>query len=126
MKRLEVKYVRDGCKAEYDKDNECYICKTNINLELHHYYSLTPLWNKWKQANGINITSVDDVLKFREIFKEDHFKEIYEEVVTLCKYHHMDKLHKIYGKTPALHTAKKQMRWVEIQRRKLWESKVSQ
>jgi hypothetical protein len=37
--------------------------------------------------------------------------------VTLCHTHHL-KLHSIYGKDPSLGTAKKQMRWVEIQREK--------
>ena len=53
----------------------------------------------------------------REQFITEHNKEIYESAVTLCHSHHM-KLHSIYGKRPRVVTAKKQERWVGIQREK--------
>ena len=43
--------------------------------------------------------------------------KLYEHTVTLCHEHHL-KLHSIYGKDPSLATAKKQEKWVEIQRTK--------
>ena len=116
MKRLEVKYIRDGCKAKYDKGTECNICKTKEELQLHHYTTMTLLWEKYKKENGIVINDVEDIKRERDIFVSEYPKEIYEDTVTLCKFHHMDRLHKIYGKTPALHTAEKQKRWVEKQR----------
>jgi hypothetical protein len=79
---------------------------------------MTPLWEKWKKQNSIIINSVEDILEQREHFKEQHLREIYEETVTLCKFHHMEKLHKVYGKVPALATAMKQKRWCEKQRLK--------
>lgn len=118
LKRDEIKYVRDLSKSAYKKGNECYICGTQENLQFHHYYSLTALWNIFKRKAKIVIKSVDDILVYREQFKSAHYKEIYEDTVTLCKFHHMDKLHKIYGKSPTLATAEKQKRWVEIQREK--------
>jgi hypothetical protein len=65
---------------------------------------------------------VEDIEIYREHFKIFHRKEIYDDTVTLCKFHHMERLHKIYGKTPTLATAEKQRRWCEKQRIK-WKEK---
>lgn len=119
LKRDEIKYIRDFCKSAYKKDTKCYICDTEDKLELHHYYTLTLLWEKWKKENNVVINNTVDIYKYRELFKEAHYKEIYEYVVTLCKFHHKDKLHKIYGKAPTLITAEKQMRWVDKQKDKV-------
>lgn len=118
LKRDEIKYIRDLAKSSYKKDSECYICGTTENLQFHHFYSMTALWNKFKLKAKITIKSVQDILDYREQFKATHHREIYEETVTLCKYHHMERLHKIYGKSPSLATAEKQKKWVEIQREK--------
>jgi len=116
LKRDEIKYVRDLAKSSYQKDKECFICGTEAELQFHHFYSMTLLWNKWKREHGIVIDSVDDIKVERENFKGYHYKEIYSETVTLCKFHHMERLHKIYGKVPALGTAEKQKRWCDKQR----------
>jgi hypothetical protein len=42
---------------------------------------------------------------------------LYDDTVTLCHKHHLQ-LHSIYGKDPPLIYAKRQMRWIEIQREK--------
>ena len=118
LKRDEIKYVRDLSKSAYNKDSKCYICGAVEELQFHHFYSMTPLWEKWKKKNSIVINSVDDVFEHRETFKEDHHDEIYNQTVTLCKFHHMEKLHKIYGKVPALTTAMKQKRWCDKQKLK--------
>jgi len=118
LKRDEIKYVRDLSKAAYKKEDSCYICGSAENLQFHHFYSMTPLWEKWKKKNGVIITSTDDIFKYREDFKIDHHNEIYNETVTLCKFHHMERLHKVYGKVPALATAEKQKRWCDKQREK--------
>lgn len=123
LKRDEIKYIRDLAKSSYKKDDKCYICGTTENLQFHHYYSLTALWNKFKKKLKVEIKTVQDILDYREAFKAAHHTEIYDETVTLCKYHHMDRLHKIYGKSPLLSTAKKQKRWVEIQREKYESNK---
>lgn len=116
LKRDEIKYVRDLAKSSYQKDKQCFICDSEAELQFHHFYSMTLLWNKWKKDQNIQINSVDDILVERENFKGYHYKEIYAETVTLCKFHHMERLHKIYGKVPALGTAEKQKRWCEKQR----------
>lgn len=118
LKRLEVKYIRDGAKALYEKDTECYICGTSDDLQMHHYYSLTLLWENWKRKNKIVIQDSDHIMSIRDTFVAEHHSQMYDDVVTLCKFHHMDRLHKIYGKVPLLITAKKQKRWCEIQREK--------
>ena len=114
LKRDPVKYIRDKAKSLYKKDNECYICGASVTLDFHHYYSLTPLLNKWLKDNNHN---PEYIQALREDFIEEHHAELYDHTVTLCHKHHL-KLHSIYGKDPALTTAKKQMRWVEIQREK--------
>jgi len=118
LKRDEVKYIRDLAKKSYAKDKECYICFTDENLQFHHFNSMSLLWNKWKRENNIKISSVEDIIKYRETFKDEHQIELYDETITLCKFHHMDRLHKIYGKTPALSTVDKQRRWCDKQREK--------
>ena len=119
--RDEIKYVRDGAKAAYGKDSECFICGTSEELQFHHFYSMTLLWNKWKKENGIEIKSVDDIMGIRDTFTEKHHDEIYNQTVTLCKFHHMERLHKIYGKVPLLSTAMKQKRWCDKQKIKFKE-----
>lgn len=116
LKRDEIKYIRDISKSAYKKDTKCYICSTSDNLQFHHFYSMTPLWERWKKNNNIVINDVEDIEIYREHFKIFHRKEIYDDTVTLCKYHHMEKLHKIYGKVPPLATAEKQRRWCDKQK----------
>ncbi len=116
-KRDPIKWVRDKAKARYEKASECYICGTTENLDFHHYFTLTPLFNKWLKANNITINSDEDVVAVRDQFIAEHMPEMYEYTATLCHDHHL-KLHSIYGKDPPLVTAKKQMRWVGIQREK--------
>tara|TARA_E500000081_G_C6133770_1_gene355364 strand:+ start:2073 stop:2441 length:369 start_codon:yes stop_codon:yes gene_type:complete len=114
LKRDIVKYVRDKAKSRYEKASECRICGTNERLDFHHFYSLTLLLNKWLKENGHN---PEYIQALRDDFIEEFEPELYEYTVTLCHAHHL-KLHSVYGKEPPLVTAKKQMRWVEIQREK--------
>lgn len=117
FKRDEIKYIRDKAKGRYKKDSACYICGSTENLDFHHHYTLTPLYNKWKKDNKIKVECEEDILAIRERFIAEHMPELYDFAKTLCHEHHM-KLHSVYGKDPALTTAKKQMRWVELQRSK--------
>lgn len=119
LKRDEIKYIRDLSKSAYKKDTSCYICNSTDDLEFHHFYSMTLLWNKWKSENKIVIKNVEDIIKYREEFKKKFHNEIYNETVTLCKFHHRERLHKIYGKVPNLATAIKQKNWCELQRLKI-------
>jgi len=113
--RDTIKFVRDRAKSRYNKGTECYICGDTENLDFHHYYSLTPLLDKWMR---INRKRPEDVIEWRDEFIMAHMDELYKYAVTLCHSHHLH-LHSIYGKNPALGTAKKQMRWAGIQRDKI-------
>jgi len=114
LKRDPIKYIRDKAKARYEKDNKCYICNATTKLDFHHFFSLSPLFHKWIKEMGY---FEEDIREFRDEFINEHIEELYDYTVTLCHEHHL-KLHSIYGRNPPLHTAKKQQRWVEIQREK--------
>ena len=120
LKRDPVKYIRDKAKAKYEKGTECEICGEAENLDFHHFYSLTPLLNKWltKKRKERPSHYVDEyIVVWRDEFIEEMKAELYEHTATLCHNHHLA-LHKVYGRNPDLGTAKKQMRWVGIQREK--------
>lgn len=115
--RIPVKWVRDKAKAAYDKKDHCYICGTTEDLELHHLASVTLLLNAWADRKSYDISTDDGILAVRDEFIAEHHKEIYDDVFTLCNHHHV-KLHGIYGKAPALNSAVKQGRWIELQKAK--------
>jgi 5-methylcytosine-specific restriction endonuclease McrA len=115
--RIPVKWVRDKAKSAYDKKNNCYICDTVEDLELHHTNSITLLLEEWSNSNNYDISTDEGILAVRDEFIETYHKEIYEDVYTLCSKHHI-KLHSIYGKKPPKHTANKQVTWIDKQREK--------
>jgi hypothetical protein len=117
LKRLPVKYIRDRAKSAYEKDDHCFICGEESNLDFHHFYSVDQLFTKWCKQNSINIRNVEDILAHRDTFIEEHHQELYEDAITLCNSHHK-KLHKIYGQKPTLPTGPKQKRWVQKQQDK--------
>ncbi len=117
-KRLPVKWIRDFNKRRYNRGDTCAICGTNELIEFHHFYSLTLLFEAWVKQKGLTIVTDEDVLTIREDFSNDHRRHLFDEAVDLCKHHHA-LLHKLYGITPALHTAEKQKRWIGIQAQKL-------
>lgn len=114
LKRDPIKYIRDRAKARYEKGTECFICAATVELDFHHYYSLSPLLYKWVEEMNY---SIEDIRDFRDEFINEHIEELYDHTVTLCHKHHL-KLHSIYGRNPPLTSATKQMRWVQIQREK--------
>lgn len=117
LKRDPIKYVRDKAKSGYAKDTKCYVCSSTTNLDFHHYYSLTPLFNKWLKANKLVVKDEEHLLQIRDTFIDEHRPELYTYAITICNSLH-EKLHSIYGKDPSLGTAKKQMRWIEKQKEK--------
>ena len=114
LKRDLTKYIRDKAKAAYVKADACRICGSTADLDFHHFHSVTTLLSNWVKKEGVK---PEEVLEWRERFIEEHKAEMYNHTVTLCHMHHLQ-LHSIYGKEPPLFTAKKQERWVEIQRGK--------
>jgi hypothetical protein len=115
--RDPIKYVRDRAKSKYEKGSQCEICGSTESLDFHHYYTMTPLFNKWCKDKGLTVKTVDDILAIRDIFIEEEHDKVYNQTVTLCHEHHL-KLHSVYGKDPTLTTANKQMNWVRIQKEK--------
>lgn len=118
LKRDLVKYVRDKAKSSYNKGTECYICGSTSDLEFHHFHTLTILLNTWLALHKLDISTAEEIFDIRDRFILEHKSQIFEETVTLCKLHHKDRLHKIYGKAPPLITAKKQKKWCDIRRNK--------
>lgn len=121
--RIPVKWVRDRAKAAYDKKEFCYVCNTSDDLELHHTHSITLLLNNWSNKMSYDISTDEGILAVRDEFIEDHRKEIYDDVFTLCNKHHVA-LHGVYGKAPTLASAEKQVRWIEIQKTKIQSGEV--
>lgn len=117
LKRIPIKYVRDKAKSRYKKDSCCYICASEGLLDFHHFLTVDILFDDWLKNEKIIIESVEDILAVRETFIEQHIYELYDYAITLCRDCHK-RLHSIYGQRPALRTAEKQVRWVEIQRGK--------
>lgn|SRR5574343_316940 len=115
--RIPVKWVRDKAKSAYEKAENCYICNTTEDLELHHTHSITILLENWASKNGYDISTDDGILAVRDQFISEHEKELYEYAFTLCNKDHV-RLHSIFGKKPPIHTADKQVRWIEIQKNK--------
>lgn len=115
--RIPVKWVRDKAKSAYEKKDCCYICATKEDLELHHTHSITTLLENWAAKNNYDISTDEGILAVRDQFIEEHHKEIYELVYTLCNKDHV-RLHSIYGKKPPIGSADKQARWIELQKDK--------
>lgn len=115
--RISVKWVRDKAKAGYTKDTKCYICGTTEDLELHHLHSITVLLTDWIKQKGYTVDTDEDILAVRDEFINEHRKEIYEQVYTLCNRHHV-KLHGVYGKAPPKGSEPKQERWINMQKEK--------
>lgn len=114
-KRVAVKWIRDRAKSAYTKDNHCYICGTNVDLELHHLASINYLLETWAKRFGHDITTDAGVLAIRDQFIAEHNQQIYVDVYTLCNRHHVE-LHGVYGKSPLPHTVALQQRWLERKR----------
>ena len=115
--RIPVKWVRDKAKAAYVKQENCYICGSMHDLELHHLISITVLLNKWSKDMGYDISTDDGILAVRDEFIDTHHKELYEDVFTLCNKHHVA-LHSVYGKAPAPTSTERQRAGLEKQKAK--------
>lgn len=115
--RIPVKWVRDKAKAAYEKKPNCHICGTDKDLELHHTHSITLLLNKWAKEKDYDISTDRGILLVREEFIEEHYKQIYEDVYTLCNHHHVA-LHSVFGKAPPSGSEARQSDWIEKQRAK--------
>ena len=123
-KRIAVKHVRDKAKSAYIKNDTCCICGTGVDLELHHFNSITLLLEKWASAKRYDISTDDGILAVRDEFIAEHNNELYEQVRTLCNKHHVS-LHRIFGKAPPAGSAARQERWINIQEEKFNSTEVN-
>ena len=117
LPRYFIKVVRDGAKSRYQKGTECEICGSPDEIHFHHFHTLSILINKWVAEKGLVFESFEHAVEWRNKFIEEHQKELYDDAATLCNDHH-ERLHKLYGKNPALGTAAKQARWVQRMKEK--------
>ncbi|MFZ9610919.1 MAG: hypothetical protein ACO294_09490 [Methylococcales bacterium] len=115
--RIPVKWIRDKAKAAYEKQDHCYICGTDADLELHHLHSITVLLNRWSDRKGYDISTDEGILAVRDEFIAEHRIELYDLVYTLCNKHHVA-LHGVYGKAPAFGSEERQKNWIEKQKAK--------
>lgn len=112
LKRLPVKYLRDMMKSKYKSKEPCYICGCEDNIELHHLYSLSELWNTWLRVNKITISTEEDILVHRKQFELDNLTMLSNDnLYSLCKPHHV-KLHQLYGKTYSNYMGDKVRNWL--------------
>lgn len=121
MNRVATKYLRDVLKKNYKKKSSCYICNSKTNLELHHLYSLSELFNSWLEKNNLDKDDVNVIKTSRYEFMKSHIVELGDKnCLTLCKSHH-ERLHNIYGQTYMNSSVPKIRRWVQIQKEKQYE-----
>ena len=112
LNRFPIKYIRDKAKAAYVKQPSCYVCGDTASLELHHVTSISKLAEEYCKKHSL---SIDNVLEWRESFIASHKTELYELVYTLCSKHHK-LLHSLFGSSPALSSAEKQVRWLNVKK----------
>lgn len=118
LTRLPVKWIRDGIKSSYKKKEPCYICGTTDQIELHHLYSVSELWNNWLRKNKIDIASDQDVLDNRKQFELDNDEFLNNDnLYSLCSKHHKE-LHRLYGKSYSNYMGPKVLNWMKLQKAK--------
>jgi 5-methylcytosine-specific restriction endonuclease McrA len=119
LKRLPLKYIRDYIKKDYKIRDHCYICGSTEDLEVHHLYSISELFNEWCTKNKIPaITSEEQMLELRVTFAEDCSKELSNiNLYTLCGIHHK-RLHNLYGQRYPNYLVPKVINWLDIQKDK--------
>jgi len=119
LKRFPIKYIRDYIKKDYKLRDKCYICGSTENLELHHLFSVSQLFNEWCNQNKITeIDSVEKITSLREKFAIDCRESLdHHNLFTLCKSHHQ-RLHNIYGQRYSNHLTPKIKNWLDIQKEK--------
>ena len=119
LKRLPIKYIRDFIKKDYKLRDECFVCNSTEFLELHHLFSVSELFKRWRETNKINeISSVSEIKDLRVKFAEDCKNQLsHDNLYTLCSTHHKQ-LHNLYGQTYSNYLAPKIKNWLEIQKAK--------
>ena len=72
LKRFPIKYVRDYIKKDYKIRDKCFICGSKDNLELHHLYSLSQLWEAWCREHSLKkVESVEKFIFIRFLYRDE-------------------------------------------------------
>ena len=111
--------VRDYIKKDYKLRDCCFICGCTDQLELHHLYSVSELFNNWCTKNKIReIVTEEQIKQYRAQFAIDEQARLSNEnLYTLCSQHHK-RLHNIYGQRYDNAMAPKVYNWLIIQKEK--------
>lgn len=118
LTRLPVKWIRDSIKSKYKDKEPCFICGSEDNVELHHIYSVSELWNSWLREKRVSVESDQDVIQHRRQFETDNADSLSNDnLYSLCKPHHL-RLHQIYGKSYSNYMGNKVRDWIHKQREK--------
>jgi hypothetical protein len=126
LTRLPVKWVRDSIKSKYKEKEPCFICGSEIDIELHHLYSVSELWNVWLRENRITISCDQDVIANRSRFEQDNADKLSNDnLFSLCKPHHL-KLHQIYGKSYSNYMGDRVRSWIQKQQEKNGDRQIWQ
>jgi len=120
LRREPLKYIRDFIKKDYKARDCCYICGTTDNLELHHLYSVSELFNNWCSKNSIKEITTEAQIKTLRVTFDCAEALGHDNLFTLCGTHHK-RLHNIYSQRYANSLAPKVKNWLEIQRTKYSE-----
>lgn len=119
--KLFTKFVRAKAKTQYHKfkKDECWVCGSSKDLELHHVYPLAELIHDYLDEKGIINPPNDEALR-EQIFTDLGEKIFNEEnLLTLCKLHHTN-IHRLFGKTYSGKVAVKVQKFLMKQREKLY------
>lgn len=119
LKRFPIKYIRDYIKKDYKLRDCCYICSSTQQLELHHLYSLSELFNQWCTVQKIyEVASEEQMFELRVRFAADESDRLSNEhLYTLCSKHHKQ-LHNLYGQRYPNYLVPKVKNWIYIQKGK--------
>lgn len=119
LRREPIKYLRDFLKKDYQGQGCCYICGIDQNLDLHHMYGLSELFNSWREKNSFpEVTTVKQIEEYRVLFADAEKEKLSNKYLyTLCQIHHK-KLHNLYGQRYPNYKVKKILRWLDIQKDK--------
>lgn len=109
--------VRDFIKKDYKVKDCCYICGSFDNIELHHLFGVSELFNTWVTKNKIKLdNTVEQMKELRVIFAQDNAEALgNDNLYNLCKIHHTY-LHSIYGQRYSNAMVPKIKNWIELQK----------
>ena len=115
-----VKFIRAKAKTNYHKCKKevCWVCGSNLNLELHHNKPLASIVKEYLKQHNLKNPSNDNYL--REQIIESCSREIYgtDNLITLCRQHHKA-LHNLFGRAYNIKVSEKVKNYLRKQKERL-------